>query len=399
MPSRRLPGHRRAVFVLAMVVGLIAALAVPAFASHGSTTIDVGIANDGSTGRDNYDDSDISVLAGTPITFFFDNGFHNVVWTSANPGGLADSPAAPGGDAVGSSFTVTPTVAGTYIYFCSIHTNAATALAATDFGAGRPAEMYGRIAVTADSTPPVWGAGSATATAVSASQIDLTWPAATDDSGSVQYEVYEAQGATQPAKPGAPVATVGGTSTSRTGLSAGVHYWYWITAVDGTGNAASPDQQADATTSSVAAFANTQQTIQFSVNPALSINVTPSLLDLGTLNPLTSPTGTGQATVNVESNDSWSLNLRSIGADGVSGGADDAFFTSGGNQIPVSRATWDDPASGGGPAALSDTDAVVVTGQPAGASAVTIDYSITLQSTDPAGTNYETVILYTVTQP
>ncbi len=398
MPSRRLPGYRRAVFVLAMVVGLIAALAVPAFASHGSTTIDVGNANDGTTGRDNYDDSDITVVPGTTVTFFFDNGFHNVVWTSANPGGLADSPGAPGGDAVGTSYTVTPTVAGTYIYFCSIHTDAATALAATDFSDPRPAEMYGRIIVQADNTPPVWDAGSATATAVSGSQIDLTWPAANDPESSVQYEVYEAQGATQPAKPASPATTVAGTSLSRTGLASNTHYWYWITATNGTVSNAT-DQQADATTLSVNASADTSQTVQFSVNPALSINVTPSLLDLGTLNPLTAPTGTGQATVNVESNATWTLNLRSIGADGVSGGGDDAFFTSGGNQIPVSRATWDDPASGGGPAALSDVDATVVTGQPAGASAVTIDYSITLQSTDPAGTSFQTVILYTVTQP
>lgn len=396
MTHRRLRNCTRAALVLALVAGPVAALGSPAQANHGATTIDVGIANDGSS-RNNYDDSDITVNAGTPITFFFDNGFHNVVFTSANPGGLADSPGSPGGDGVGSSYSVTPSVAGTYIYFCSIHTNAATALAATDFGADRPSEMYGRITAVADTTAPVWDAGTASATPVSASQIDLTWPTATDDSGSVQYEVYEASGATPPAKPASPATTVSGTTLSRSGLTAGVHYWYWITAVDGSGNAASPDQQADATTSSIAASASASAVVAFGVNPTLSITVTPSLLDLGTLSP--AAPGTGTATVTIGSNSSWSLGLKSIGRDAVDDAAgDDAVFTDDvGQTIPVARATWD---AGSGATPLSDVNAIAVTGQPAAAAAdVNFAYSLQPDFTDPAGTNYRTTVLYTVTQP
>jgi plastocyanin len=382
---------------LAFLIAALAIPAVPAGASHNSTTIRVGIANDGSS-RNNYDDSDITVMAGTGITFNFDNGFHNVVWTSANPGGLANSPGSPGGDAVGSNFNVTPNAPGTYIYFCSIHTTAATALAATDFSAARPSEMYGRIIVQADSTAPVWNAGTATATPVSASQINLTWPTATDNSGSVFYDIREASGVTNPGKGVSTLVAdnATGTSLSRTGLSAGVHYWYWITPVDGTGNAG-PDLTADATTTSVAASATASSVVQFSVNPTLQISVSPAVLNLGTLSP--AAPGTGTATVTVNSNDTWSLSLKSIGRNGVDDApGDDAVFTdAGGKTIPIARATWD---MGGTATTLTDANASVVTGQAAGAGlTVPINYRVNLSFSDPAGTNFQTTVLYTVTQP
>ncbi len=386
--------------LLALLVGLgvIAALTTPALANHGPSPINVGVReSDGDAGRDQYDPSSRTVLTGTQVDFFFDNGFHNVVWVSTNPAVLPDSPGTPGGDPVGSTFSVTPTVAGTYIYFCSIHTTEAEALAATDYGSGDTGGMYGRVIVQADSTPPVWDPGTASATAISASQIDLTWPAATDDSGSVSYEVYEATGASQPAKPGTPATTVTGTSLSRTGLTAGTHYWYWITAVDGAGNAATPDQQADATTSSVAASATASGVVQFGVDPTLSIAVTPSVLSLGTLSPAAA--GSGTATVTVQSNDAWSLTLKSIGRDGVDDApGDDTVFTDDvGKTIPIGRATWD---AGSGATALTDADAVIVTGQPATAStAINVDFGVQLEFDDPAGVNYETTVLYTVTQP
>jgi plastocyanin len=395
MRQGRLSGRRTA--LLAFLIAALAIPAVPAGASHNSTTIRVGVANDGSS-RNNYDDSDITVMAGTGITFNFDNGFHNVVWTSANPGGLANSPGYPGGDAVGSNFNVTPNAPGTYIYFCSIHTNATTALAATDFSAARPAEMYGRIIVQADSTAPVWNAGTATATPVSASQINLTWPTATDNSGAVFYDIREASGATNPGKGASTLVAdnATGTTLSRTGLSAGVHYWYWITPVDATGNAG-PDLTADATTTSVAASATASSVVQFSVNPTLQISVSPAVLDLGTLSP--AAPGTGTATVTVNSNDTWSLSLKSIGRNGVDDApGDDGFFTdAGGKTIPIARATWDR----GGPAtALTDANATVVTGQAAGAGlTVPINYRVNLAFSDPAGTNFQTTVLYTVTQP
>jgi len=368
-------------------------------ANHGTAAlVNVGVDFDGSTGGNDYDISDNAVLAGTQVDFFFDNGFHNVLFASQPAGAtLPDSPASPGGDTVGTTFSVTPTVAGEYRFYCSIHSGAGDTATTYD-GNGMPnnGEMVGRIVVTADTTDPVWGAGSLTATPVSGSQIDLAWPAATDNSGSVSYEVYEGTAASP--KPGAPVATVSGTSLSRTGLSAGVQYWYWITAVDGSGNAATPDQQANATTSLVNATATDAGTVQFDVSPTLSVSVSPTLLNLGSANPNAAATGT--ATVSVESNSAWSMSLKSIGRDGIDGspGDDAVFDDNAGNTIPVGRMTWE--YAGGGTTAVSDADAVVVTGQASTAGTdLDVDYSLQLQFSDPASTDYRTVIQYTVTQP
>lgn len=392
-PRVRRVGRAVAAFVL--VAAPIAIFGSTATASHGSNTIDVGIANDGSS-RNNYDDSDISVLAGTPITFFFDNGFHNVVWTSANPGGLPNSPSAPGGDAVGTSFSVTPNVAGTYIYFCSIHTNAATALAATDFSAARPAEMYGRIVVTADATAPTWdNANPVTATADSASQITVNWPSATDNSGTALFDVYQ-NTVNDQASAALVSDNQSGLSYVASGLTAGQTYWFWVIPVDGAGNEG-PARSASATTSSVAASATASGVVQFAVDPTLSLTVSPSVLDLGTLSP--AAPGTGTATVTIGSNDTWSLNLKSIGRNSVDDVlGDDAVFTDdAGKTIPVGRATWN---AGAGATPLSDADAVAVTGQAAAASAnVVFTYSVQPLFTDPAGVNYRTTVLYTVTQP
>ena len=398
--SKKMVGRWRTIAVAVLTVLSVVAVPMVASANHGGDQIQVGVRQlDGDPGRNQYDAFDKTVFAGTPVEFSFVDGFHNVLWVASNPAVLADSPGTPGGDTVGSTFSVAPTAPGEYLYFCSIHASAADASsenwtqAAAD---GQTANMVGRITVAADTAAPVWDAGTATASAISASQIDLTWPTATDDSGSVSYEIYEATGTTQPAKPATPVDTVVAASSSRTGLTAGEHYWYWITAVDGSANAATPDQQADAATSSVAASATASGVVQFSVNPSLSITVSPPTLDLGTLNP-TAP-GTGAATVSVQSNDSWSLMVKSIGRDGVDDAGDDAFFTDDtGKTIPVGRATWD---AGAGAAALTDADAVVLTGQAATAGSDTVvNYSLEVAFDDPAGTNYQTVILYTVTQP
>jgi len=78
-------------------------------------------------------------------------------------------------------------------------------------------------------------------------------------------------------------------------------------------------------------------------------------------------------------------------------GDDSVFTDDSGNTIPVSRTTWD---AGAGAAGLTDVDQVMVTGQPATAGTdFNVDYVVQLEFTDPAGTNYQTTVLYTVTQP
>src|SRR5437773_5694156 len=66
------------------------------------------------------------------------------------------------------------------------------------------------------------------ATAVSSSQIDLSWSPATDNVGVTGYRVY---------RDGTLVSSSTGTSVSITGLSAGTTYSFTVAAVDAAGNA------------------------------------------------------------------------------------------------------------------------------------------------------------------
>jgi chitodextrinase len=77
------------------------------------------------------------------------------------------------------------------------------------------------------------------ATAVSATRIDLSWSAASDDVGVTGYFVY---------RDGAQVADVDGTDHSDTGLDAATSYSYTVAAHDAAGNVSEPSQAATATT-------------------------------------------------------------------------------------------------------------------------------------------------------
>ncbi len=69
--------------------------------------------------------------------------------------------------------------------------------------------------------------GSVTATAVSSSQINLSWSASADNTGVTGYRLY---------KGGVFLKQVAGTSTTDTGLSALTQYCYTVSAGDATGN-------------------------------------------------------------------------------------------------------------------------------------------------------------------
>ena len=96
-----------------------------------------------------------------------------------------------------------------------------------------------------DSQPP--GApGSLTAIAVSGSQVDTMWMAATDNVGVTGYLVERCQGAGCTAF--AQVATVGSTSFNDTGLLANTSYSYRVRATDAAGNLGPYSNVASATT-------------------------------------------------------------------------------------------------------------------------------------------------------
>jgi chitodextrinase len=77
------------------------------------------------------------------------------------------------------------------------------------------------------------------ATAVSSSQINLSWTASTDNVGVAGYKVY---------RDGTLVASPTGTSYSNTGLTASTTYGYTVSAVDAAGNQSARTSQVNATT-------------------------------------------------------------------------------------------------------------------------------------------------------
>ena len=80
---------------------------------------------------------------------------------------------------------------------------------------------------------------SLTASAVSSSQINLSWPSSTDNVGVTGYKIYRS---------GTYLATSTGTSYSNTGLTASTSYSYKVSAIDAAGNESSQSSTATATT-------------------------------------------------------------------------------------------------------------------------------------------------------
>ena len=97
----------------------------------------------------------------------------------------------------------------------------------------------------ADATAPTVPSGL-TASAVSASQINLSWNVGTDSGGSglAGYRVYQS---------GSQIASTAATSYSQTGLSANIQYCFTVAAYDNAGNVSGQSVQACATTQSISA--------------------------------------------------------------------------------------------------------------------------------------------------
>ena len=95
-------------------------------------------------------------------------------------------------------------------------------------------------ATTPDGTAPS-APGSLGATAVSGSEIDLSWSAASDNIGVTEYRIF---------RDGSQVGTVGGNTTTYndTGLASFVQYAYTVRAVDAAGNVSVDSNQASAKT-------------------------------------------------------------------------------------------------------------------------------------------------------
>src|SRR5207244_10885315 len=77
------------------------------------------------------------------------------------------------------------------------------------------------------------------ASAVSSSQINLSWTASSDNVGVSGYRVY---------RNGTQIATTGATSFANTGLSPSTTYSYTVAAYDAAGNLSAQSSPASATT-------------------------------------------------------------------------------------------------------------------------------------------------------
>ncbi len=97
----------------------------------------------------------------------------------------------------------------------------------------------------ADTTPPS-APGTLTASAVSSSQINLSWGAATDNVGVTGYRVERCAGAGCTSF--AQIATPTGTTYSDTGLTASTTYSYRVRATDAAGNLGAFSNTGSATT-------------------------------------------------------------------------------------------------------------------------------------------------------
>lgn len=95
----------------------------------------------------------------------------------------------------------------------------------------------------ADTTPPSQPT-NLTATAVSSSQVNLSWTASTDNVGVADYTVWRSTGTSAATK----IATVTTTSYGSTNLSPSTSYSYYIEAVDAAGNSSRASTTVSATT-------------------------------------------------------------------------------------------------------------------------------------------------------
>ena len=98
-----------------------------------------------------------------------------------------------------------------------------------------------------DTQPPTTPT-NLSASAVSSSQINLTWTASTDNVGVAGYKIYRCTGSG--CTPSSLLTTAPGTSYSDTGLSASTVYVYAVSAYDAAGNESAKSTSASATTQS-----------------------------------------------------------------------------------------------------------------------------------------------------
>ena len=107
-----------------------------------------------------------------------------------------------------------------------------------DFAGNAPDIGAYEYALADDKTPPAVPTGL-TATAISSTQINLSWAASTDNVGVTGYRVF---------RDGSQITTIASTSYQDTGRSPSTKYTYRVAAYDAAGNVSAQSAQASAAT-------------------------------------------------------------------------------------------------------------------------------------------------------
>src|SRR5207302_1801753 len=134
-----------------------------------------------------------------------------------------------------------------------------------------------------DTTPPTVPTGL-TATAVSSSQINLSWTASSDNVGVSGYRVY--RGGTQ-------IATRSTTSFADTGLSPSTTYNYTVAAYDAAGNLSAQSSSASATTPAPPDTTPPSVTINQAAGQVDPTNTSPINFTTGISEPISGFSGAG----------------------------------------------------------------------------------------------------------
>ncbi|HTW22945.1 MAG TPA: LamG-like jellyroll fold domain-containing protein, partial [Candidatus Baltobacteraceae bacterium] len=173
-------------------------------------------------------------------------GTFTVTTTGSPAPTLTETGSLPSGVTFVSNGNGTATLSGTP----ASGTNATYPLTVTATnGVGSPATQSFTLTVQLD--PPPTTPTNLTATAVSGSQINLSWGASTDDVGVTGYLIERCAGVG--CSTFARLVTVPGTTYSDTGLTANTSYTYQVKATDAAGNFSPYSNQATAVTSSTIA--------------------------------------------------------------------------------------------------------------------------------------------------
>ena len=143
------------------------------------------------------------------------------------------------GTAVGTTYNDTGLTSGTSYSYRVRATDAAGNLS--------PYSNVASARRRSDTQPPT-APTNLTATAISSSQINLSWTASTDNVGVTGYRVERCQGAG--CNNFAQIGTAAGTTYNDTGLTAGTSYSYRVRATDAAGNLSPYSNVASATTQS-----------------------------------------------------------------------------------------------------------------------------------------------------